>query len=64
MKFNELNMKMNNTQCAVALEFALMLNAIYFAFIYFFPLIAAGFSFFIIQNPLQKLSGDRLEVFN
>lgn len=38
MKFNELNMKMNNTQCAVALEFALMLNAIYFAFIYFFPL--------------------------
>lgn len=38
MKFNELNMKMNNTHCAVALEFALMLNAIYFAFIYIFPL--------------------------
>lgn len=33
MKFNELNMNMNNTHCAVAIEFALMLNAIYFAFI-------------------------------
>lgn len=29
MEFNELNMKMNNTHCAVALEFALKLNAIY-----------------------------------
>lgn len=38
MNFNELNMKMNNTHCAVALEFALMLNAIYFAFIYIYPL--------------------------
>lgn len=32
-------MKMHNTHCAVALEFALMLNEIYSAFICFFPLL-------------------------
>lgn len=47
MKFDELNMKINNTHCAVALEFALMRNAIYFASIYFFPL---ELQVFILHN--------------
>lgn len=45
MEFNELNMKMNNTHCAVALEFALKLNEV--KFIYLFPY---SFRFFILHN--------------
>lgn len=37
MKFNELNMKMNNTHCAVALDFALILNAVYLLIYSFTP---------------------------